>query len=1129
MKVTVFLTFACMQLAIAGHGQHVSINVENAAVTEVLYQLSKQSGYDFIYDAKLLEDVGAVTLQASNRPFKEVLSRCFEGHSLEFVFNQDNTIVIRKGPAHNRDKVPLQMRISGAVRDSLGSPLEGVSVLLQGTSRGTVTDVNGTFQIQAKPGQVLTLRALGYLTQEVIVGSQQHIQVVMQPELSDLDEVVVVGYGVQEKVNLTGAVGVASGERLEKRPIASVGEGLQGVIPNLNIAPRNGDPAEPIAFNIRGFTSINGGEPLILVDGVPMDINRINPSDIESVSVLKDAAAAAVYGARAAFGVILVTTKGAKAGKVNVDFNTQLSLAKPIFNMDPITDPYEFVMAKNAATQRSGGNNWYSEVYVNAAKAYSEGTGPEWIVDNGSLIYVGFNDYHNKIMTKFAPTQQHDLSVSGGSESSRFFVSLGHMNKDGYLRSKRNENFKRYNVLMKADFKITNWLSIDQKITFNSQQSDKPHFYNWDVNINSLARVDPIMPIQFPDLPYYLEPGDREKYEPYIGMYFGGTNFFPYLQHGGRATFTNNDTWLTQGVSLEPLKNLKVRADFSYNFFNRNFQDVASKVSVVSTDLTAANMLSAGYSGDDWINEVNNFNRYYVFNAYAEYNLQTVSGHRVTAMAGFNQEAGRNKMIRARARSLITPTVPDINTTTGAQETYGNSSHVALRGAFYRINYNYRDRYLLETNGRYDGTSRFPRESRYGFFPSISLGWRIDNEGFMASARSWLNNLKIRASYGSLGNQLLGTNYYPYIAAMGIGQSPYMFADDRIPYVSAAGLVSPALTWETVVSKNLGLDFSVFRNRLDVSFDAYVRETKDMLMSVTYPSILGAAAPQENAADLRTKGWELALTWRDDVGKDWRYDFTLAVSDWSSTITKFNNPSGALSGHYVGKKIGEIWGYRTVGIFQTEEEVAAAADQSRLGSNWRPGDIQYADLDNNGFISPGNNTLANPGDREIIGNETPRYSFGINAGVSFRDFSLTAFFQGIWSRDHYPSYGRWTWFFPFNAGHVERYFITDSWSETNRDAYFPAATYNPAKNIQPQTRFLQQAGYIRLKNINLTYDLPKNLVSSIGLGNVQVFFTGMNLWEFSKIRKPLDPETIYGGSIEYPMQRIFSVGASVSF
>lgn len=1016
-----------------------------------------------------------------------------------------------------------------------GESLPGVSILVKGTNQGTTTDNDGKYTLKLPNNNAtLVVSFIGYLKQEIAVGGRSVVDLALEVDTKALEEVVVVGYGTQEKVNLTGAVGVADSKRLMNRPIANAGEGLQGVIPNLNVNVRNGDPAQAVVFNIRGYESINGGAPLVLVDNVPMDLNRINPNDIESISVLKDASAAAVYGARAAFGVVLVTTKSGKSGKVTVNFGTQTSLAKPIFNMDVVTDPYEFVQARNAANIRTSGVPSYDADMVAGTKAYSENpaTAPQWKVVNGTLRFYGFNNYQEQIMTQFAPTSQHDLSVSGGNEKSKFFVSLGYFSKDGYLREKsKNEKFKRYNILMKADFKINDWLSMDSKVVFNSQNSDKPHFYNWDVNINSLARVPPIMPIQFPDLEYYVTPGDRDKYAPYIGKYFGGTNFFPYLLDGGRTTYTNNDIWLTQGVTLTPLKGLKIRSDFSYNIFNRMYQDVQSKVDIVDANLLAANLISNGFSGDDWIRNENNYNQYYVFNAFAEYKLPLPVNHNMTAMVGFNQELGQNRYSGAQARALITPLVTDLNATTGVQQTFGAKSHVALRGAFYRLNYNYKERYLIELNGRYDGSSRFPQSSRFGFFPSFSAGWRISNESFMGGTSRWLDNLKLRASYGTLGNQLLGNNFYPYVATMGSGQSPYMFAGGTIPIVTAAGLVSPSLTWETVVSKNLGIDVTAFKGRLDASFDIFTRDTKDMLMDVTYPAILGTAAPKENAADLRTKGWELSLTWRDKIKRDWNYDVTLALSDWTAEITKFNNPTGNLNTYYVGQKLGEIWGFETVGIFQTADDVAKAPKQTNIGANWRPGDIQYADLNGDGNITLGNNTLANPGDRKIIGNSTPRYTFGINGGISYKNFRLGVFFQGIGKKDHWPTSDNWTWFFPFNAGHVERYYITDTWREDNRDAYFPAAhiSTNDKKNVQVQSRYLQSAAYIRLKNITFSYDLPTGLLKKIGMSRAQIFTTGMNLWEFTKMRKPLDPETIQSAAIEYPMQRIVTLGANVSF
>ena len=499
-------------------------------------------------------------------------------------------------------------------------------------------------------------------------------------------------------------------------------------------------------------------------------------------------------------------------------------------------------------------------------------------------------------------------------------------------------------------------------------------------------------------------------------------------------------------------------------------------------------------------------------------------------MAGFNQEWGLNQWIMASAKQLITPSITDLNSTIGSHTVDGSKSHLALRGVFYRLNYIYKDKYLIETNGRYDGTSRFPKESRFGFFPSVSLGWRISKESFMAGTASWLDNLKVRASYGQLGNQSVGS-YYPYIASMGTGLAWFTLGSGQMPYVSASGLVSPTLTWEKVVTQNIGLDITLFNGKLDISADAYIRDTKDMLMSVLYPDVLGTTGPASNAADLRTSGWELSVNWRNTIGQNWHYGVNINLSDNHAEITKFENPNGSLSQYYVGMKLGEIWGYVTEGIFQTPEEVSTHANQSQLGANWRIGDIKYADLNNDGKVNAGSQTLADPGDRRIIGNTSARYSFGIMPSVSYKNWTLNVFFQGLF-RDYLPAAVGWNCFYPgISEGLIENYYITESWTEDNRDAYFPALhiAANNTKNYAPQSRYVQNAAYIRLKNLTLNYNLPQQWISKIRIDQAQVYFSGMNLWEYTKMHKPLDPENITTVTQEYWMQRINSLGIKVSF
>ncbi len=1034
-----------------------------------------------------------------------------------------------------------QKTVSGVVKDEGGFPLPGVAVVVKGTTQGTVTGIDGDFTlVNVKSEATLVFSFVGMKSHEIQVGDKNKISVVMKTESIGLEEVVAIGYGTQKKVNLTGSVAMATSERLENRPIVSVGQGLQGVIPNLNITLETGDPTDAADFNVRGYESINGGEPLILVDGVPMNIEQVNPGDIASVNVLKDAAAAAVYGARAAFGVVLIETKkGKRSDKINITLGTEQSLAKPIFLMDVVTNPYDFVNAWNSAALRTNGQVAYDDLYVAGTKKWVENPTEEnaWAVEEGELRYYGFNDYQNKTITDYAPQQKYDLTINGATEKASYYVSFSHLNKDGYIRMKSaNEEYKRYNILMKADFKIADWLSLDEKVVVNAVHSDKPHFYNWDVNINSAARVKPIQPIQFPDLDYYVEEGDHSEYEQYIGMYFEGTNWLPYLKDGGRTTFNTSDVWLTQGVTITPFKGMKIRSDFSYNSYHKDYQDVASKVEVVNTNLLEDEMLNNGYSGTDYIENTSDYNQYYVFNAYAEYTWDSSKDHYFKGMVGFNQEWGRYTYFGSKAYSLLSTSINDLNATFGSQETEGSKDHVALRGAFYRLNYIYKDKYLLETNGRYDGSSRFPKDDRFGFFPSVSVGWRISNEPFMGNTRAWLDNLKIRASYGELGNQTILDSdenqlYYPYISTMGSSSSTYIFSSGKGTRVEPAGLASSSLTWETVATKNIGLDFTVLKQKLDVSFDAYIRDTKDMLMDVTYPDILGTDAPQSNAADLRTKGWELSLNWHDHIDQNWGYGVTLALSDNKSEITKYDNPTGSLDEYYEGQNINEIWGYVTEGIFQYDEDVDSHEDQSQIGSNWQAGDIMYENLDDDNAITAGSTTLDDPGDRKVIGNSTPRYSFGFNPEVSYKNWSLNLFFQGVMKRDFLPQNDNWKAFYPYNAGHIEKYYITETWSEDNRNAYFaaPSIQTSDKKNIQAQSRYVQNAAYIRLKNLTLNYNVPQYLTQKLGINRAQVYFSGMNLWEYTKMHEPLDPEQREDLTQDYYFQRIYTLGVKVTF
>lgn len=1036
-----------------------------------------------------------------------------------------------------------QSTVAGTVVDSDGLGIPGVNIRPPGTQSGTVTDVDGSFNLTLPVGSdSLSFSFTGFEQQTIFARGRSAISVVLRENVAALEEIVVVGYGTQRKVNLTGAVGTAGSEQLENRPITNVGSGLQGVVGGLNVAVGSGDPSQSTSFNIRGFESINGGAPLILVDNVPMDVDRINPNDIESVSVLKDASAAAIYGARAAFGVILITTKKGKEGKVSVTFSTEQALSSPIFNVDPVTDPNTFVTRWNAAATNGGGNPVYDQDYIDGTQRFSDNpiAENEWGNFQGDLRYYGFNDYQNRVVANNAPQRKYDLSLSGAANGTSYYASIGYLNKDGYLNNKeKNQNFQRLNALLKVDFKINDWLTLEEKVLYNNLENDTPQGYAFDAGLNSLNRISPIEPLTFPDLPFYLQEGDREQYEQYIGFGFGNTfNSLPYLEQGGRQVWERQDVWLTQGVTLTPLSGLTIKSTFAYQFEFRTQRNVASQIDLVDGLTPEGLNLGAigfnnGFSGNDFIAERQNYNQQYVWNTYANYDFKLGGNHNLDLTAGFNQEWYEGKQVNARGETLLSRNLEDIATTTGTQSIGGGSQGFALRGAFYSLKYNFNERYLFEANGRYDGTSRFPTADRFGFFPSFSAGWRISEESFMAGTRGWLDNLKIRASYGTLGNQNInriggGQDFYPYIPTLSPGTSQYTLGSGNIPFIRPPGLVSPSLTWESVTTRNIGFDLRMLEGRFDMSVDVYTRDTKDMLLRVNRPDILGAASPAENGADLRTKGWEFSLTYQDKIRGKVDYSLRLNVWDNTSEITKYDNPTGTINNFYVGQQLGEIYGFETDGFFQSEEEIAEAADHSDVNNDPIVGDTRYADLNGDGVIDQGLRTLDSLGDLRIIGNSTARYSFGVTPTVKFKGFTVSAFFQGLF-RDFLPRPDdAWGSFYPYQSGYIDDSWLDNSWSEDNRDAYFPIPRIRDQRNIRPQSKYVQNASYVRLKNLSLGYRIPASLSNKIGMNRANIYVAGQNLWEYTKIRTPLDPEST-GVRQDYYFERTVSVGLNATF
>ena len=1017
--------------------------------------------------------------------------------------------------------------IKGSITSDSGEPLIGVTVKVAG-GQGAVTDIDGNFSVNAAPGTMLTFSYTGFKTQTA--KAQNGMRVVLESDVSNLNEVVVVGYGTQKKANLTGAVASVNGAVLENRPISNIGQGLQGVVPNLNVTMgRGGAPGASASFNVRGTTSLNGGEPLVLVDNVQMDPNLVNPDDIESISVLKDAASAAIYGARAAYGVILITTKKGKLNsRPTVQFSASGYWQKPAVEMHNVNS-LDYLRMIDIAYQNSGGSgHYFNSLVYSYAEKYANGTYDQPVfydkAYNASKYgYCGNTDWWNELY-KTSFSQIYNASISGGSEKTSYYVSLGANNQGGILKA-TDEKYNKYNANINVTSEVTPWMEVSAKIAHTYTTEMHPTGGTTAMNSTPYSGLSPysgmmksdlspLMPVKHPD-----------------GHYAGQGNFtnpVAIQAQGGNAQFRQNDLWMTGAVKLTPIKGLVVNADYTWNFYGlsstqhvRNFYDYTA---VPGTENYYP------WTNPNSITKANNDDYYSSFNAFAEYSLALAeNSHNLKFMVGYNQEKKRTQYYYAGRKDLINPDNPAINQATGDMAIDGNMGQWAVNGTFARINYDYQGRYLLELNGRYDGSSKFKKGYRYQFFPSVSLAWRVSEEKFFEGMKTWWDNLKLRGSYGSLGNQVVSGNF-PYLATYGINSKYGALLGGKLPVaITAPGLVSASFTWETVNQIDLGFDASFLRNRLNVSFDWYRRNTKDMLVDgEALPAVLGADVPRMNAADLKTLGWELSLEWNDRLPFGLSYHVKGVLSDYQSTITKFNNPTGLINKYYVGRKLNEIWGYVSNGLFQSDEEAAAHANQSYLyGGKWGAGDVRYEDLNGDNKINDGDNTLGKPGDRKVIGNSTPRFAYGITAGCEYKGFDFEMFWQGIGKRDWFPGQGSAAYWGFTNEWQTPLTTSLDYWTTENRNAFFPKLGWNNGGNRVASTRYLQSASYCRLNSITLGYTIPKAILDKVGVSRLRVYITGENLFTFTPLIKAFDPETL--NNLTYPINKKIAVGLNLTF
>lgn len=1091
--------------------------------------------------------------------------------------------------------------VSGVVKDAVtNEPLIAATVMVKGTTNGVSTDIDGKYSIQAKPEDVLVCQIIGYKDQKMTVGQRSKIDFLLEEDNQMLEATVVVGYGTLKKTQLVGSVENLDGEAIGDRPNANVTRSLQGQIAGLNIVQTDGKATHSGSIYIRGngtsyntrknFSSSaagskhsigNEGSALVLIDGVEGSLSQVNPADIETVAVLKDASSAAIYGARAAYGVILVTTKNADTDKITVTYNGAFSLNSRIVKWEDniVTDGLEWTDAfyefygnddrvpgssgKVPTTMNTNNIAMSGTTYLDTFRALRN-AGYDSIYGGvgsaGQYLYFGSYNWLDHVYKDYTTATTHDIGVRGSTKKLTYNLTGRYFNQGGIYKI-GDENYNTFNIRAKAKLQINKWLAIDNNTSVFRSKSNQPMFSNTSAIGHQIDQHG--QPVFVP----YNEDGTWSL----SGVKTAYASFFEGNTGQDDSNLVLNTT-LGATIDIIP-EVLKVRGDFSYKATRRWRERYRAPLTFYAKPgVVTEYVTQAGSYKSRWTYDTD----YITANAVLTWTPKLNEKHDLNVVGGWNLEDYRyDRNYLQRLGMLIPEMYNSFELFDGEMKVEQNDSSYGIIGFFGRANYTFLRRYIFEASARYDGSSKFPSNSQWGLFPSFSIGWRVSEEPWMKWSKGWMENLKLRANYGSLGNGTISP--YSFLETMGISKSSVIFDGGYVNYTKNPAVVPSTLTWETVTTYDVGLDFDILKSRLSFSGDYYVRNTTD-LITVGYelPQIYGASAPKGNFAALQTKGWEATLSWRDSfelAGKDFNYSIKGSIWDTRTWVDEYTSTSGDILDYYTGKELGEIWGFRTDGIFRSNEEANAWATDSyhKNGSNFRAyaGDLKFLDLNGDGKIDYGKGTLDDWGDLDRIGNTTPRYQYGINLDFKWNGIGLSMFFQGVGKRDWYPMVETAYFWGQYNrpySGYLmktqtgDNYaqidYSTENWVVTNYDKnpyWSRRVGYSANRNVGPLTvendHYLQNAAYIRLKNLTVDYSFPKKMLEKANIQGLRVYCSMENLWTWSPMFKHtdmFDPEGIgvgdsdfdstsniglsgIGDGMSYPMLRTITFGVGLTF
>ena len=1108
---------ACAVCAIPVNAQSgtISLNKSNVSMHTIMQEVEGQSDYTFFYNDNQIKLDKKVSVKAQNATIEQVLAQMFKnsGYTYKIVNNQ---IIVSKAnavAAVEKQQQQQAKKVTGCVKDALGEPIIGASVVEKGApTNGTITDFDGNFTLTVS-GNELQISYIGYLPQVVKVQSGvTSYNVTLKEDTKTLDEVVVIGYGTQKKVNLTGAVASVSTDDIKDRVQTNVLSAIQGTVPGVTIISR---PGSTPSINFRGRGNLGTSAPLYVIDGAIADatvFSNLDPNTIESISFLKDAASSAIYGSRAAYGVVLVTTKGGKAEKMNVAYSGYVGVKTPTYLPD-VLDSWDYATLLNEAKYNANPSGGKNQAYTN------EEIG--WFRDGSNPDYYPNTNWADLVLDKHVLTTQHSLNFSGGSEKVRFFSSVGYVFNDNFMPGVTDD---RYNLNLNLQSDVTKWLTLKTGVKYIRNSSDTKNGTPWIANF---VLVPSIMVAQQSNGEWGSIAGGKDATQTFMN-----SNPLRTLSFDNWSKSTTENTMYDLGFDLKPIENLVISGQLDYKRYEYKSKSYSAEYPEVVHFETGKEIPGTGNSSP------NSMSMYWISNSNmmttltAKYDLK-LGQHAVNFLVGTSYEHYKSERLYSKRTDFVSDGLEDIEQGNNISKDLPDGRGIVeskMLSYFGRINYSYKDRYLFEANLRADASSRFHKDNRWGWFPSFSAGWRISEESFMKPI-AWLNNLKLRASYGTLGN-INNVGYYDYFELLS-SNANYNFNDEPVKGVLEAQITNKTLGWETVALADFGLDVDLFDNKLSVTADYYIKNTKDILLGYNVPAETGIwTKPVMNLAKVRNTGFELAATYRNKIG-----DLSYSVS---GNIATNNNETLAGSDNMIqnggdvvryilkeGEAIGSYYGLETDGLY-TQEEIDAG-HYYKYGRKPNAGDIKYVPQREN--VEWGDDITDD--DRTIIGKDVPDFTYGININLQWKNFELSAFGQGV-SGTSVAFESEQVFAFMLNSN--PRKYHLSRWNEDNPNpnAACPrlyGGNYYDEYNKHFSDYQLFDADYFRIKTISLGYMVPKDAVTRWGLSSLKFFLTGENLFTFraDKDMKDFDPESSTGRGISAFGAKSVAFGVNVSF